>query len=114
MTKITIVVGSTLGASEYVGDVLTELLEEHGAHVTLVNKPGINDFKQATRLLLITSTHGAGEYPENIAACMALLEREKPELNGVRYAVIAIGDSILVKASHFMDFQRIVELLKRN
>lgn len=93
MTQVTIIVGSTLGTSEYVGDVLTEVLEEKGAHVKLVNKPTIQDFTNATRLLLITSTHGAGEYPDNLAACMDLLEQTKPELNGVRYAVVAIGDS---------------------
>ena len=93
MTQVTIIVGSTLGSTEYVADVLTDLLEEQGAHVTLTNKPTVNDFKKATRLLLITSTHAAGEYPENLAATMDALEKERPELNGVRYAVVAIGDS---------------------
>lgn len=93
MTQITLIIGSTLGSSEYVGDMVSELLEQHGAHVNLVNKPTVDDFNNATRLLLITSTHGAGEYPENLVATMDLLEKNKPELNGVRYAVIAIGDS---------------------
>ena len=93
MTQVTVVIGSTLGGTEYVGDVLTELLTKQGAHVTLVNKPTLASIKNATRLLFITSTHGAGEYPANLEPTMALLEKEKPELNGVRYAVIAIGDS---------------------
>lgn len=93
MTQVTLIIGSTLGNSEYVGDVLTEVLEKNGAHVTLTNKPTVNDFKHATRLLFITSTHGAGEYPQNIEATMDQLEDLKPDLHGMRYAVIAIGDS---------------------
>ncbi|EGQ9040563.1 FMN-binding protein MioC, partial [Vibrio parahaemolyticus] len=42
---------------------------------------------------VITSTHGAGEYPDNIQPFIAALQNTPPKMTDVKFAVIAIGDS---------------------
>ncbi|PMN71233.1 FMN-binding protein MioC [Enterovibrio norvegicus] len=93
MTTITLLTGSTLGGAEYVGDHLADLLTNEGHNVTVVNDGELSDIIDSKRLLLITSTHGAGDYPENIAPVMEELEQQAPSLNHLNFAVIAIGDS---------------------
>ncbi|MFM2606340.1 FMN-binding protein MioC [Vibrio chagasii] len=90
---IHIITGSTLGGAEYVGDHLNDLLEEQGHEITLHNQPEYNDISQQGFWLVVTSTHGAGEFPDNIKPFIAHLTKHAPQLDKVRFAVIAIGDS---------------------
>ncbi|MDD1784033.1 FMN-binding protein MioC [Enterovibrio sp. ZSDZ35] len=93
MPTITLITGSTLGGAEYVGDHLAELLEQHGQTVNVVNDAVLSDITDCDRLLLITSTHGAGDYPENLAPTMEELADKAPNLSHLSFAVIGIGDS---------------------
>lgn len=93
MKELTLITGSTLGGAEYVGDHLAELLEQEGYNVNVINEGELADVTNATHLLLVTSTHGAGDYPDNLAPMMALLKDSKPDLNALKYAIVAIGDS---------------------
>jgi len=43
-------------------------------------------------LLVICATHGSGDIPTNILPLAETLERERPNLSGHRYGVIALGD----------------------
>ena len=45
-------------------------------------------------VLICSSTYGTGEVPDNGQALYAALEAERPDLAGLRYGVIALGDSI--------------------
>jgi len=42
--------------------------------------------------LVVSATHGTGEIPTNILPLAETLERERPDLSGHRYGVIALGD----------------------
>ncbi|CCN85415.1 Protein mioC [Vibrio nigripulchritudo SFn27] len=90
---IHIMTGSTLGGAEYVGDHLSDLLQEKGLETTIHNEPKLEDIPAEGTWLLITSTHGAGEYPENIQPFIEALQNTPPKMTGVNYAVVAIGDS---------------------
>tara|TARA_Y100001956_G_scaffold57329_1_gene56489 strand:- start:349 stop:783 length:435 start_codon:yes stop_codon:yes gene_type:complete len=90
---IHIITGSTLGGAEYVGDHLSDLLIEKGFETTIHNQPEINDIENNGTWLVITSTHGAGEYPDNIQPFIAALQNTPPKMSEVKFAVIAIGDS---------------------
>lgn len=90
---IHIITGSTLGGAEYVGDHLSELLIEKGLETTIHNQPELTDITPQGIWLLITSTHGAGEYPDNIQPFIESLRATPPKMNDVKYATIAIGDS---------------------
>ena len=90
---IHIITGSTLGGAEYVGDHLNDLLEEQGQAITLHNQPEYASIPQQDTWLIVTSTHGAGEFPDNIKPLITELTEQAPQLDKVRFAVIAIGDS---------------------
>lgn len=90
---IHIITGSTLGGAEYVGDHLSDLLIEKGFETTIHNQPELSEIDNQGTWLLITSTHGAGEYPDNIQNFIQALQNTPPKMSDVKYATIAIGDS---------------------
>jgi MioC protein len=90
---IHIITGSTLGGTEYVGDHLSELLQKHGRETSIHNQPDPTNIPAEGTWLIITSTHGAGEYPDNIQPFIHYLQTTPPNTRNLKYAVIAIGDS---------------------
>ena len=91
--KLKLITGSTLGGAEYVADHLAQRLKSEDHHVDVINDPSLLDFREGQNLILITSTHGAGDFPDNLASCMAELEETQVDLSSLRFLVIAIGDS---------------------
>ncbi len=90
---IHIITGSTLGGAEYVGDHLSDLLQEQGFDTKIHNQPNMSEIPAKGTWLIITSTHGAGEYPDNIQPFIQALQNTPPNTSALRYAVVAIGDS---------------------
>lgn len=90
---IHIITGSTLGGTEYVGDHLSDLLVEKGFETKIHNQPMLSEVEPQGTWLIITSTHGAGEYPDNIKPFIQALQNTPPKMGDVKYATIAIGDS---------------------
>jgi len=90
---IHIITGSTLGGAEYVGDHLSDLLIQAGHETCIHNHPDMSDIPAHGTWLLVTSTHGAGAYPDNIQPFISALQTTPPNMAEVRFAVVAIGDS---------------------
>ena len=90
---IQIITGSTLGGTEYVGDHIKDLLDAQGFESQIHNQPLLSEIALQGIWLVITSTHGAGEYPDNIRPFIEQLQTAPPNMNQVRFATIAIGDS---------------------
>lgn len=90
---IHIITGSTLGGAEYVGDHLSDILQENDQETQIHNSPSIDSIPNEGTWLIITSTHGAGEYPDNIQPFINSLLSAPPRMDKVKFAVIAIGDS---------------------
>ncbi|GAL12749.1 flavoprotein MioC [Vibrio astriarenae] len=59
---IHIITGSTLGGAEYVGDHLSDILQQHNLETQIHNQPSAEEIENSGIWLIITSTHGAGEY----------------------------------------------------
>jgi len=110
MSSIQIIVGSMLGGTEYVAEACEETLTELGHQVSIHLKPDlktiINDtFTQDTEQkndcnlteksiwLVCTSTHGAGDYPDNIQQFVSDLTNCDQDLSTVSFLTIGIGDS---------------------
>ena len=87
----TLLVGSVLGASEYVADAIANLISERGNKVSVLLEPNIDDIDDDTTWIICTSTHGAGDLPENIQPFAKQLEDE--DLSDVEAFVIGLGDS---------------------
>jgi MioC protein len=90
---IQIIIGSTLGCAEYVGDHLSDLLAKEGIKSTIHDQPVLSDIPTQGIWLIITSTHGAGDFPDNIQPFISELKTNPPRTNQLKYAVISIGDS---------------------
>lgn len=87
----TLLVGSVLGASEYVADAIAEILHGRGIKTTILTQPDINEIQEDSTWLVCTSTHGAGELPDNIKIFANQLEDE--DIGGTEVFVIGLGDS---------------------
>jgi MioC protein len=89
--NIDIVIGSVLGASEYVAEAVRDMLTEKGHLATCHFTPNINNLDIKNLLIVVTSTHGAGDLPDNIQAFANGLKGKK--LAGLQALIIGLGDS---------------------
>lgn len=85
--------GSTLGGAEYVGDHLADLLEEMDFSTDIHNQPNLDDIDTNSLWLFVVSTHGAGDYPDNIKPFIQQLQTTTLPLSSIEFGVVAIGDS---------------------
>ncbi len=110
MSAIQIIVGSMLGGTEYVAEACEETLNtfEHNVEVHLQpdfnhiisktfpskNAQKINtDSEEKPVWLICTSTHGAGDYPDNFKQFASDLANCDQDLSTVNFLTIGIGDS---------------------
>lgn len=94
--EITILYGTQTGNAEELAEKFTEVLQGKG----LVAKPvAMNDFKprdlkKLTHVLIIISTHGEGDPPDNaIGFFDFIFGKRAPKLDHLQYSVLALGDS---------------------
>ena len=93
MTSILILVGTESGNAQMVADALKPVLESAGHAVDVTDKAATRaDLEAHDVLLVVCATHGSGDIPTNILPLAETLERERPDLSGHRYGVIALGD----------------------
>jgi len=93
---LTILYGSQTGNAKGVANQLKEQAESRGLAVKLVNmadyKP--NQLKKEKFIAVAVSTYGEGEPPEDAENLHEFLASKKaPKLDGVKVAVIGLGDS---------------------
>lgn len=102
MSNIQIIVGSMLGGSEYVAEACEETLNTLDHQVKVHLKPDLNHIISQTFAdknsknniwIICTSTHGAGDYPDNIIQFVSDLKKCDQDLSTVNFFTIGIGDS---------------------
>ena len=92
MTKhYEIIVGTMLGAAEYVADAIAASLSEKSATTTIHTEPKFEDINQQATWVVCTSTHGAGELPDNIQEFAKALNTA--DLPGTQVVIIGLGDT---------------------
>ena len=90
---IDILVGSQMGAAEYVAEQVAETLVQAGYETKLHLQPDLDQLNPTHIWLVITSTYGAGDLPDNIQPFADQLAQDRSDLNTLSYAVITLGDS---------------------
>lgn len=91
MADITLISGSTLGSAEYVAEHLAEKLEEAGFSTDTQHGPLLEDLQADGVWLIVTSTHGAGDVPDNLDPFYTAIKEQHPDLSQVRYGAVGIG-----------------------
>ena len=93
--SLTILVGTMTGTAEMVAQEVQTVLEAAGHVVTIRMMDDLDAgvFQLGATFLVCTSTYGQGDVPDNAQEFFASLERERPELSGVSYGLIALGDT---------------------
>jgi MioC protein len=91
MAKFEIIVGSVLGASEYVADALQEVLLSYAHNAEIHLTPQLPDLNKSAIWLICTSTHGAGDLPDNIQPFAEQLKNQT--LSKTSFLVVGLGDS---------------------
>lgn len=92
---VTIIWGSQTGNSEGLSKKVSKILGGNGFAPTVIDMAEYDFAKLASEdlLLIITSTYGEGEPPDNAAAFYkALMSESAPKLEKLRYSVLALGD----------------------
>jgi len=92
MANITLISGSTLGSAEYVAEHLEEKLQDAGFSTETLHGPELDDVPLEGIWLLVTSTHGAGELPDNLLPFFDALQEKRPDLSAVRFGAVGIGN----------------------
>ncbi|KKO47360.1 flavodoxin [Arsukibacterium ikkense] len=95
MAKIALIVGSVYGGAQYVAEQAQPLLASFGHQVQLFEEAGLDEVLayDAKCWLVITSTTGQGDIPDNLLPFYLALKNRFPLLTGKQFAVIALGDS---------------------
>ena len=92
--SLTILVGTMTGTAEMVAQEVQTVLEAAGHAVTIRMMDDLDAgvFQAGGTFLICTSTYGQGDVPDNAQEFFASLERERPDLSGATYGLIALGD----------------------
>ncbi|WP_370550623.1 FMN-binding protein MioC [Edwardsiella tarda] len=93
MAHITVISGSTLGNAEYVAEHLADKLLAQGHEVQVLHGPELDEVPQQGIWLVVTSTHGAGELPDNLQPLFEQIENQQPDLTGIHFGAVGIGSS---------------------
>ncbi|MFD2926145.1 assimilatory sulfite reductase (NADPH) flavoprotein subunit [Halobacillus naozhouensis] len=94
--EVTILFGSHTGNCEALAGEISEKLKEQDYKVILSD---MDDFKpkslkKVKDLLILTSTHGDGDPPDNAMAFYDFIHSKRaPALDDLRYSVLSLGDS---------------------
>jgi len=94
--EVTVLFGSQTGNSQGLAKKLARKLEEGGFQVALsvMRDFKSNTLKKVRNLLIIVSTQGEGDPPDNAMSFLEFLHSKRaPQLDELRFSVLALGDT---------------------
>ncbi|PKG22348.1 assimilatory sulfite reductase (NADPH) flavoprotein subunit [Niallia nealsonii] len=94
--EITILYGSQTGTAQGIAETKGKVLTEKGFNVTVssMNDFKPNNLKKVKNLLIVVSTHGEGDPPDNAITFHEFLHGKRaPKLDELNFSVLSLGDS---------------------
>ncbi|MFJ6302210.1 flavodoxin domain-containing protein [Pseudarthrobacter oxydans] len=91
--NIVVLYGTESGNAETVADDLASDLAAESVRAVDMTDATLEDLTPDAFYLVICSTHGDGDLPSSAVPFAELLDNEKPNLSGIRYAMFGLGDS---------------------
>lgn len=92
--EIVVLYGTESGNAETIADVL---IEEFSVDLKIraldMTDATAQDLRPENLTLVVCSTHGEGAMPSSAKPFAQFLDREQPDLTGIRYAMFGLGDS---------------------
>lgn len=101
--NITLLVGTMTGTAQLVAQEL-ELVWDDGeqkVETLLMDKLDSTVFQREAVFLLVTSTYGQGDVPDNAKGFLEDLKAKRPDLSRVRYGVFGLGDRTYAETFNF-------------
>ncbi len=91
---LTILIGTMTGTAQLVAQEVELTLDAEDLPVSCQPMDGLDSqvFAPGGLFLICTSTYGQGDVPDNARPMYEDLAAKRPDLSGVRYGVIALGD----------------------
>ncbi|WP_445621640.1 flavodoxin domain-containing protein [Kushneria sp. Sum13] len=95
MPDVGIYVATVYGGALDVAEQIAPLFESAGYGVDIYETPTLEKLvdPRPDLALFCISTTGRGDYPGNFTGLSSALEQQRPSLQGLQYALIAMGDS---------------------
>ncbi|WP_144209782.1 flavodoxin [Shewanella donghaensis] len=95
MDKVTLVFGTVYGSAQFVAETLTDKIAELDFITKLVQPAELSGFVPAEDeyLIVVTSTTGQGDLPDDISSWFNELRSAAPYLPKLKYSIIGLGDS---------------------
>ena len=92
--ELTILVGTMTGTAQLVAQEVELTLDDGDTRVQTRTMDGLDAsvFAGGGLFLICSSTYGQGDVPDNAKHLYASLQSDRPDLSGVQYGVIALGD----------------------
>jgi MioC protein len=111
--KLTILVGTMTGTAEMVAEEMSDTLAEAGFEPEVKAMDGLDAsvFAPGGLYLVVSSTYGQGDVPDNAMGLYNDLCAKKPDLSRVRYGVFSLGDRTYAETFNFggKKFDQILE-----
>ena len=101
--KLTLLVGTMTGTAQLVAQEL-ELVWDDGelqVETLLMDKLDSAVFAREGVFLIVTSTYGQGDVPDNAKHFYEDLKAKRPDLSRVRYGVFGLGDRTYAETFNF-------------
>jgi MioC protein len=101
--KLILLVGTMTGTAQLVAQEL-ELVWDDGdqtVETLLMDKLDSTVFQREAVFLLVTSTYGQGDVPDNAKNFLEDLKAKRPDLSQVRYGVFGLGDRTYAETFNF-------------
>ena len=94
--EVTVLYGSQTGNAQKLAEKAGKTLEERGFQVTISSMSDFktNSLKKIQNLLIVVSTYGEGDAPDNAQSFHEFLHGKRaPKLDQLNFSVLALGDS---------------------